>query len=264
MPPRCRLTVPGTGSDVPRCFRPASRQLAGRAAVALVCCLAIGPVAAAQDAKSAPGIYTCVDANGKRHTSDRPIRECLAREQTLLNRDGSVKQRIPPSMTAEERAAFEARERVLAEQRAAVADAGRRDRNLMQRFPNEAAHQRAREQALDTVRLAIRASEMRLRALELERRPLLQEAEFYDGRQLPPKLKQALDANDAAALAQRDASANQQAELGRVNRLYDIELERLRRLWAGETPGSMGPLTLPHSAAAAGGARPQVNASSLR
>lgn len=229
---------------------------------ALLLCLPL--LAGAQEAKPTGAIYTCIDANGKRHTSDRPIRECLAREQLVLNRDGSVKHRVPPSMTADERAEYEARERRLAEQRAALADAGRRDRNLLQRYPDEAAHQRAREQALDTVRLAIRAGEVRIRELATERQPLVTEAEFYDGRQLPPKLKQALDANDAAAEAQRDASVNQQAELVRVNRLYDIELERLRRLWAGAVPGSLGPLQMPQSTSAVSSGAQRAEAGNLR
>ncbi len=214
--------------------------------LALAAALALAVPAWAEPAKpNNQGIYTCIDAQGKRLTADRPIRECLAREQLILNRDGSVRTRVPPSMTAEERAEYEARERKLAEERNALAEAGRRDRNLANRYPDEASHQRAREAALDTVRAAIRASEQRLRELAAERRPLLSEAEFYDGRQLPPKLKQALDANDAAAEAQRDASRNQEAELGRVMRLYDAELNRLRRLWAGAPPGSLGPLTVP-------------------
>lgn len=219
--------------------------LAWLSAAALAAAL-VTPAAWAETAKpSNTGIYSCVDANGKRLTADRPIRECLAREQLILNKDGSVRTRVPPSLTAEERAEYEARERKLAEERNALAEAGRRDRNMLSRYPDEAAHQRAREAALDTVRLAIRASELRLRELALERRPLMSEAEFYEGRQLPPKLKQALDANDAAADAQRDASRNQEAELGRVMRFYDAELARLRRLWAGATPGSMGPLAVP-------------------
>jgi len=211
--------------------------------MALALALAFAGAAMAEAVKPGTGnIYTCIDANGKRLTADRPIRDCLAREQQLLNRDGSVRARIPPSMTAEERADFEIRERKLAEERNALADAGRRDRNLVNRYPDEAAHQRAREAALDTVRLATKASELRLRELATERKPLVSEAEFYDGRQLPPKLRQALDANDAAAEAQRDVSRNQEAELGRVMRLYDAELNRLRRLWAGAAPGSLGPL----------------------
>jgi len=212
-------------------------------AAALAVALAWAGLAVADTVKTGTtNIYTCTDASGKRHTQDRPIRECLAREQQVLNSDGSERVRIPPSTTPEERAELDARERKVSEERIAVADARRRDRNLVTRYPDEAAHQRAREGALDTVRQATKSSEARLKELATERKPLLSEAEFYDGRQLPPKLKQALDANDAAAEAQRDASRNQEAEIGRVMRLYDAELNRLRRLWAGAAPGSLGPL----------------------
>ena len=118
----------------------------------------------------------------------------------------------------------------------------RRDRNLVARYPNEASHTRAREAALDNVRLAIKATEVRLRELAAERKPLRDEAEFYQGKPLPAKLKAAIDANEASVEAQRSAQANQEAELGRINRLYDAELDRLRRLWTGTPAGSMGPL----------------------
>jgi hypothetical protein len=225
-----------------------------RVAVVALAALCLLPVAAAW-AQPAPGIYTCVNANGRRLSADRPIAECRHKEQQILNRDGSVRGILPPTLTAEERAEKDARDRAAADVRAAAADAARRDRNLMARYPNEAAHHRAREASLDTVRLAIRATELRLRELELARRPLLEEAEFYVGKPLPPKLRAALDANDASAEAQRSATATQAAELGRINRMYDAELDRLRRLWAGAAPGSLGPLpsasaSAPRSAAA--------------
>ena len=200
---------------------------------------------AAQSSPTGGGIYTCVDGKGRRLTADRPIAECAHKDQQLLNRDGSVRAVIPATMTAEERADMEVRDRLAAEARAAQADAVRRDRNLVARFPNEAAHNRAREAAADTVRLAIKASELRLRELETERKPLRDEAEFYKGKTLPAKLKAAMDANDASLDAQRGAAATQEAELVRINKLYDAELNRLRRLWAGAQPGSLGPLALP-------------------
>lgn len=219
---------------------------------------ALLPAQVAAQAAPGPGIYTCIDNNGRRLTADRPIAECRHKEQQILNRDGSVRGILPPTLTAEERAEKEARDRAAAEARAAAADAVRRDRNLMARYPSEEAHDRAREAALDNVRLAIRNSELRLRELEAARKPLLDEAEFYAGKALPPKLRTALDANDAAVEAQRTASATQGAELDRINRIYDVELERLRRLWAGAPPGSMGPLPTPTavrpSAGATGGA----------
>lgn len=205
--------------------------------------LALPGLATAQTAAPNPGgIYTCVDDRGRRLTADRPIPECSTKEQRVLNRDGSLKTIHPPTLTSVERAAAEARARRQTEARAAQADAVRRDRNLVQRFPDEAAHNKARGDALDTVRLAITTSEQRLRELALERRPLSSEAEFYAGRALPVKLRAALDANDAAVDAQRSAALTQQAELERINRLYDVELERLRRLWAGAQPGTLGPL----------------------
>ena len=218
--------------------RPAWRG-AGLALLGVVATLPAWAQATPQSA--GPGIYTCVDAQGRRLTSDRPIADCIAREQRVLNRDGSVQRVVPPTLTAEERAEREAADRRAVLERASQADAVRRDRNLMSRFPNEAAHRKSREAALDTVRLAIKATEVRVKELAAERKPLAEEAEFYKGRQLPARLKQALDSNDAAVEAQRAAAANQEAELVRINRLHDVELERLRRLWAGAPPGSLGP-----------------------
>jgi len=213
--------------------------------------LAAAGAAAQPKASDAAGIYSCIDDKGHRLTSDRPIPECFGKEQRVLNRDGSLKTVRPPTLTAEERADQEARERKAAEARAAQADAVRRDRNLRARYPNEEAHNKAREAALDSVRLAIKTSELRLKDLAAERKPLLDETEFYKGRTLPAKLKLQLDANDAATEAQRAARANQEAELVRINRLYDAELDRLRRLWAGAMPGTLGPLDGPVPASGA-------------
>ena len=221
------------------------------------------PGALAQPAKPPGGIYTCIDSQGRRLTADRPIAECAHKEQQVLNLDGSVRAVLPPTLTAEERADKEARDRAAAEARSAQADAVRRDRNLMARFPDEASHNRARDAAVDTVRLAMMASEIRLRELETERKPLRDEAEFYKGKILPLKLKTAIDANDASMEAQRSSSANQEAELVRINKLYDAELERLRRLWAGAQAGSLGPMAVPPPVIRPP-ARPAASAAALR
>jgi hypothetical protein len=189
----------------------------------------------------AAAIYSCLDATGKRHTSDRPIAECLDREQRVLNNDGSQRQTLPPRMNAEERALAEERQRLKEQVAAAQKDAVRRDRNLMMRFPDEATHQKAREASLDDLRRAVLLSERRLRDLLDERQPLLAESEFYKGRRLPYKINAKLEANDAQQQAQQDIIQNQRAESVRINALYDAELERLKRLWAGASPGSAPP-----------------------
>jgi hypothetical protein len=193
----------------------------------------------AQTAPSAQ-IYTCTNAAGKKLTSDRPIPECNDREQRVLNGDGSVRRVQGPVQTADERSEAEAREREAAADRARQLEAIRRDRNLLARFPNEVAHRKARVAALDDVNNALRISEARLAALAAERKPLKDETEFYVGKPLPGKLKTQLDANDAAVEAQQALVQNQRLEVIRIDKRYDAELERLKRLWAGAQPGSMG------------------------
>jgi len=204
--------------------------------------LLIAGSALAQDGTPGKGIYTCTTADGRKLTSDRPIAECTAREQRVLNPDGSHRTTLPPFLSPEERAAKEAADRRAAAERLAQQDAIRRDRTLMLRYPNEAAHQRARNTALDDANKAMRISERRIKDLDVERKPLLDEAEFYKGKPLPGKLKQALDANDASIEAQQVLIENQKAELVRINARFDAELARLKKLWAGAAPGTLPPL----------------------
>ena len=218
----------------------------GSAALAL---LSVPPAAVGQAPAGSGQIYTCTDATGKKITSDRPIADCNAREQRVLNADGSVKRIMPPTLTTDERTELEAREREATAERARKQEAIRRDRNLLARFPDEAAHRKARAAALDDVRKALRLSEERIAMLAAERKPLLDEAEFYAGKPLPGKLKAQLDANDASTEAQRTLAQNQQLEVVRINKLYDVELERVKKLWAGAQPGSLG--ALPNGAASA-------------
>lgn len=225
--------------------------------IALAALAPIGEAHAQASDRVKGEIFSCVDPNGKRITSDRLIAECTHREQRVLNADGSVNRIIPPTLTASERADKEASDRKLAAERAASEELVRRDRGLVNRFPDEAAHQRARSAALADVEKAAKASEKRLADLMAERKPLLDEAEFYAGKELPLKLEQQFDGNEASAEAQRSLMANQKTESARVNAIYDAELARLKQLWAGAAPGSLGPLAatlrapLPASSAAA-------------
>src|SRR5690606_20680383 len=121
---------------------------------------AFGASLSVTGALAAPAtIFSCTDAQGRKLTSDRPIQECLDREQRVHNRDGSLQKVVPPRMNAQERADFEEQRRLRLAQEAARKDAARRDRNLMQRFPTQAIHDKARESALDDVRKALALSE---------------------------------------------------------------------------------------------------------
>jgi hypothetical protein len=258
MPTPSSAIATRTASDLRR-GRLASARLASLLALAATCS---AWAQAPTKFKGAP-IYTC-DLNGRKITSDRYIQECSHREQRVLNSDGSLNHVVTPTLTPEQLAAEEARQREAEAKRVAEMDAFRRDRNLMQRFPNEAAHAKAREKALDDIRNSVRNSEARVAQLQAERKPLLDETEFYVGKPMPGKLKLALDSNDASLEAQRSLVQNQQTEVVRINALFDAELARLKKLWSGTKAGSLGPLPVdPAGTTASKGAAPKA-ATALR
>lgn len=224
-----------------------------RAAAAIACglCLLVS------SATWAASIYQCVDASGKRLTADRPIAACNDLVQRELNSDGSLKRVIQPTMTIEQRNAVEARERAEHTKRMANDEEVRRNQTLLLRFPNPAAHNAARQSALHDARRAVQFSEDRLVTLAAERKPLLEDIEFFVGKPLPAKLKRSLDANDAATDAQRSLLQIQQEEVLRVSTNFDAEFERLKRVWASAPPGATAvvPESTAPSVTAAGSAR---------
>jgi len=211
----------------------------------LLAAVVIALPAAARAATPGVPIIQC-DLNGKKVHSDRPIAECANKEQRELNPDGSLKRIIPPTPTADELAAKEEKDREAKLEFAARSDAVRRDRNLMQRFPDEAAHRKAREKALDELRIAGRIYADRIAELMIEKKKLDDERYFYKNERVnkpvPTQLQQKIDANDASLEAQRLLAKTQVEETTRINDLYDAEFARLRKLWGGAQPGSLGPL----------------------
>ena len=102
-----------------------------------------------------PGVYTCVDAKGRKLTADRPIPECTDREQKVLSPSGTVKARVGPNLTAQERSEVEQKARQEQEERNRVLDEKRRDRALLMRYPNKAVHDQERQQALAQIDVVI-------------------------------------------------------------------------------------------------------------
>jgi len=183
------------------------------------------------------GIYTCTDSRGRQLTSDRPIAECLDREQKVLNPSGTVRARVAPSLTDKERAEVEAREKQEAEARAVQVEERRRERALLTRYPNRDVHDRERASAFSQVAAVAQAAQKRVDELLVDRRKLDQEMEFYtrDPSKAPPSLRRQVEEIDSSVLAQRRFIADQELELQRISARFDEELERLKPLWAAQT-----------------------------
>ena len=183
---------------------------------------------------AADDIYTCVDAQGRRVTADRPITECIDREQKQLNPSGTVKRKIGPSLTAKERAAEEEQARRAVEERNRIEDEKKRDRALLVRYPDRPAHDKERLAAIALVDLAIVAARRSTDELVAARKRLDSELEFYvsDPSKVPQKLKRQIEENQQHVAAQGRFIANQDEEKKRINAQFDEELVKLKQLWA--------------------------------
>ncbi|MEO8312617.1 MAG: DUF4124 domain-containing protein [Caldimonas sp.] len=199
-------------------------------AVAVLALIAVAGAGAADP--PAAKIFSCVDAQGKKHVSQAPIAECADRDIMQRNSDGSVRGVIRRPPTEKEREAEETKTR---EAEVACRDRKieeRAHRNLVKRFPDRARHDDARQEAINDIAKAKELSAKRIKLLLVEKKRLDEEKEFYPPpMQLPTKLKLAIDKNESALEAQYKLVSQQEGELQRINKRFDEELALLQKLW---------------------------------
>jgi hypothetical protein len=210
-------------------------------------CLAAATVVAvagssvwAQSQPLAGGVYTCIDAKGRKLTADRPIVECIDREQKVLNPSGTVRAKVGPSLTAQEKLELEQKEKREAEERGRAAEEKRRDRALLTRYPNKGVHDQERAEALAQIEAVAKAATTRLTELTRQRVAIDEEMEFYkkDPTKAPAYVRRQFEENTQSQSVQKRFIAEQEAEARRLNARFDDELVRLRQLWAQMAPAS--------------------------
>ena len=216
--------------------RPAQWQHPKTSVLQIIGGLALGLLSAQSAwAQSAPvaGIYSCTDASGRKLTADRPVPECSDREQRLLNPSGTLKGKIGPQLSDQDRIALEAKRRAAEKEREKQEDVKRRDKTLLARYPNEAVHARGRADALRDTQEIKRVVSVKLDELLLERKTIAQELEFYvhTPERTPPTLTQRSKAVEQGIDVQRKLIAEQDRQLKRINANYDEELSRLQPMW---------------------------------
>ena len=193
----------------------------------------------------AQGIYTCVDAKGRKITSDRPIAECMDRVQQEISPTGTVRRVLLPPPTKQERAALEEKEKKDAEDRIKVAAEKRQNRALLKRYPDRASHDRERAALLQLVNDAFKTATKRSEDLVGQRQGISTELEFYKSSpgKAPPALKRRLDETDSNIASQKRLLADQEIEKNRITQRFDGEMAKLKTLWdvAAASPVATAP-----------------------
>lgn len=178
-------------------------------------------------------IYTCVDAQGRKLTSDRPIAACLDREQKQMTASGVVKRIVQPSYT---KAELKEKERLQKQAEAKAAQERARANTLealLQRYPTPASLKKERLEEAELIEVRIRDGYTRLKEIQARRTTLNKELAFYtkNPEKTPRPLKIQKKSLEDGIKKSHDYIAVQRKELVELHKKFDAEREILLPLW---------------------------------
>jgi hypothetical protein len=206
----------------------------------LIFCGLFVAAASAWAQSAAPMIYSCINAQGRRIISDRPLEECLGRLQNEMGMSGVVKRQNMAGVhqaSAPKEAALPSTpidptlDKAVREQR--------KHKALLERYANEAAHIEERRRSQLNLNASIARSHQEISdQVDLSTR-LAQEAALLKTQSaaLPLKLRQQINENHQTLRLLRMVLADRQQELAQSNQRFDDELVILRALWAQAPTG---------------------------
>ncbi len=182
-------------------------------------------------------LYVCTTQAGRTLTGDLPPADCWNVPIRELNRDGSVRRVIEPPLTPEQKKKREQDDKKRHALEMAAQEQLRKDRALLETYASEDEIEASRDRTLASRQALIDRANQQLKEFKMDRKRLDDETEFYSKRQMPDKLKRAIEDNTALQSQQLKAIDDIRADMQRINERYDAELQRFRELvMRGATP----------------------------
>jgi hypothetical protein len=182
-------------------------------------------------------LFVCTTPGGRTLTGDQPPPECQNVVVRELNHDGSIKRVIEPPLTPDQKKKHEEEEKKRHQREMQAQEQLRKDRALLETYASEDEIEASRDRTLASRQALIERANQQLKGFKVDRKRLDEESEFYAKRQLPDKLKRALEDNAALQAQQLKTIDDIRADMQRINERYDAELQRFRELvMRGATP----------------------------
>jgi hypothetical protein len=216
---------------------PAGLLRGSAANVRVVHVIIAGLLALGSSATQAQFLYSCITADGKRISGDRPPPECANRQIRISRADGTPYGTIEPPLTPEQvkKRDDEAKRKML-DSEAARAQL-QSDRSLLETYSSIEEIEAQRRRVLADLQRNLDRSVTRKSELQRDRKKLDNETEFYPKRELPEKLKRELAANNEMTKSQDKSIADTRAEMARANARFDAFAKRFKELLdRGATP----------------------------
>ena len=200
----------------------------------------------ATSAQAGGELYCCQDGNGRRMCSDMLPDQCRGRPYKVLDSGGNVIKEVGPPLTAEERAMQAADNQRKKQLEEAAREQQRKDQALLDTYASPQDIDLSQRKAEADVNLAIAATQATIGTAMAKRKKLLDEAEFYRKKGLPPELDKNLRAVEHELKVEQELLDVKRHDFDLIRAKYDADRRRYQELTSGHRrpvppPGSTTP-----------------------
>lgn len=190
----------------------------------------------AASAQAGSEFYCCQDANGRRVCSDTLPDQCRGRPYKVLDSAGNLTKEVGPPLTAEERAAQTADNQRKKQQEEAAREQQRKDQALLDTYATPQDIDLSQRKAEADVNLAIAATQAKISTASSKRKKLLDEAEFYRKKGLPPELDKNLRAVEHELKVEQELLDIKKHDFETIRAKYDADRQRYQELTGRHRP----------------------------
>lgn len=191
---------------------------------------------AATCSQAASEFYCCQDGSGRRICSDTLPEQCRGRPYRVLDSGGNVMREVGPPLNAEERAQQAAENLRKKQQEEAAREQMRKDQALLDTYATPQDIDITQRKAENDVNIAITAAQAKIATATAKRKKLLDEAEFYRKKTMPPELEKNLRAVDHEIKVEQDLLDYKKNELDLIRAKYDADRQRYQELTGRRRP----------------------------
>lgn len=192
----------------------------------------------AQASHAGSELYCCQNAQGRSVCGDSLPDQCRGRAYRILDSGGNVIREVGKALTPEEQQAHIAEEKQRKQQEEAAREQRRRDQALLDTYATLQDIDITQRKAENDLNYAIAASQARIDVAEVKHRKLLNEAEFYRKKGLPPELARDLRAVEHEIRLERDIIESKKRDFETVRAKYGADRQRYIELMRRPAPAA--------------------------
>lgn len=184
------------------------------------------------------GTYVCTTAEGRHLTSDRPIPECLNREQRILGRSGLTLAVVRPSPPPQNQQQQNTQQQQQQEEQRLTALA----RRLYTTYPTRSSHQAIRQQELKPLTSKLQDAQTEMSELRRQQQNIEQEIlAISNPKSIPASLLQRQEFAQRNIIIQQGILDDLETQITNVNNQFTKEENLLTPLWNGDIPHTATP-----------------------